>query len=139
MTGVNAQLLCRWIEIEKIDTRIRELAPIAQPLQIVAEIESIHRTTINQNARSATKSLLLVRARAKEKFITRQSQVQPAQAKVRPGSPDGESARGVLPYRANFDLSHIGGAECLKQNHVHAGAGRRSRQNFALCRPRVRC
>ena len=95
MTGVNAQLLCSWIEIDKIDTRIRELFDVPQPSEIVAEIEPIHRTTINHNARSATKSLLLVRARAKEKFITRQSQVQPAQAKVRPGSPDGESARGV--------------------------------------------
>ena len=28
----------RWIEINKIDTRIRELAPVAQLFQIVAEI-----------------------------------------------------------------------------------------------------
>ena len=32
----------RRIEINKIDTRIWELAPVAQPLQIVAEIEPIH-------------------------------------------------------------------------------------------------
>ena len=32
----------RRIEIDKIDTRIRELAPVAQPLQIVAEIEPVH-------------------------------------------------------------------------------------------------
>src|SRR6266571_4598095 len=33
----------KWrIEINKIDTRIRELAPVAQPLQIVAEIQPIH-------------------------------------------------------------------------------------------------
>ena len=30
------------IEINKIDTRIRKLAPIAQPFQIVAEIEAVH-------------------------------------------------------------------------------------------------
>src|SRR6266498_2822538 len=30
------------IEINKIDTRIRELAPVAQPLQIVAKIQPIH-------------------------------------------------------------------------------------------------
>jgi hypothetical protein len=32
----------RRIEIDKIDTRIWELAPVAQPLQIVAEIQPIH-------------------------------------------------------------------------------------------------
>ena len=32
----------RRIEINKIDTRIRKLAPVAQPLQIVAEIEAVH-------------------------------------------------------------------------------------------------
>ncbi len=58
----------KWrIEISKIDTRIRELGPVAQPLQIVAEIQPIHWTTINQNSRLATKSLSLIRARAKEK------------------------------------------------------------------------
>ena len=33
----------KWrIEIDKIDTRIGELAPVAQPFQIVAEIQTIH-------------------------------------------------------------------------------------------------
>ena len=32
----------RRIEINKIHTRVRELAPVAQPLQIVAEIEAVH-------------------------------------------------------------------------------------------------
>jgi hypothetical protein len=32
----------RRIEINKIDTRIRKLAPVAQPLQIVAEIQPVH-------------------------------------------------------------------------------------------------
>ena len=32
----------RRIEINKIDSRVRELAPVAQPLQIVAEIEAVH-------------------------------------------------------------------------------------------------
>ncbi len=32
----------RRIEINEIDTRSRELAPVAQPLQIVAEIKPIH-------------------------------------------------------------------------------------------------
>ncbi len=32
----------RRIEINKIDTRIGELAPVAQPLQIVAEIQAVH-------------------------------------------------------------------------------------------------
>src|SRR6266446_3781148 len=32
----------RRIEINKIDTRVRELAPVPQPLQIVAEIEAVH-------------------------------------------------------------------------------------------------
>ena len=32
----------RRIEINKIDTRIRELAPFAQPLQIVAEVQAVH-------------------------------------------------------------------------------------------------
>ena len=32
----------RRIEINKIDTRIRELASVAQPLQIVAKIQAVH-------------------------------------------------------------------------------------------------
>src|SRR5206468_6378699 len=33
----------KWrIEINKIDTCVRELPPVAQPLQIVAEIEAVH-------------------------------------------------------------------------------------------------
>ncbi len=32
----------RRIEINKTDNRIRELAPVAQPFQIIAEIEPIH-------------------------------------------------------------------------------------------------
>ncbi len=32
----------RRIEINKISTRVRELAPVPQPLQIVAEIEAVH-------------------------------------------------------------------------------------------------
>ena len=33
----------KWrIEIDKIDTRIRELAPVAQSLQIVAEVQAVH-------------------------------------------------------------------------------------------------
>ena len=31
-----------WIEINEIDTRIWGLAPVAQPLQIVAEIKPVH-------------------------------------------------------------------------------------------------
>ena len=43
----------RWrIEINKIDTGIRELAPVAQPFQIVAEIEPVH--TVMFIARSTT-------------------------------------------------------------------------------------
>ena len=43
----------KWrIEINKIDTRVGKFAPVAQPLQIVAEIEPIHWITINQNSRS---------------------------------------------------------------------------------------
>ena len=30
------------IRINKIDTGIRELAPVAQPLQIVAEVRTVH-------------------------------------------------------------------------------------------------
>jgi len=30
------------VEVDEIDTRIRELAPVAQPLQIVAEVQPIH-------------------------------------------------------------------------------------------------
>jgi hypothetical protein len=30
------------IRINKIDTGIRELAPVAQPLQIVAEVRAVH-------------------------------------------------------------------------------------------------
>ena len=29
-------------ETNKIDTRIRKLAPVAQPLQIIAEVQTIH-------------------------------------------------------------------------------------------------
>ena len=32
----------RRIEINKIDTRIRELAPIAQPRKVIAEVEPVH-------------------------------------------------------------------------------------------------
>ncbi len=32
----------RRIEINKIDTRIRKLAPVTQPFQIVAEVQPIH-------------------------------------------------------------------------------------------------
>ncbi len=50
----------KWrIEINKIDARVRKLASVAQPLQIVTEIQPIHWTTINQNSRLATKSLSL--------------------------------------------------------------------------------
>lgn len=37
----------RRIEIDKIDTRVRELAPVAQPSQIVAEIKAVHRAKID--------------------------------------------------------------------------------------------
>ena len=41
--NVVVRVRIKWrIEINKIDTRIRELAPVAQPLQIVAEIEAVH-------------------------------------------------------------------------------------------------
>ncbi len=32
----------RRIEINKIDTRVGELTPVAQPLQIVAEVQAVH-------------------------------------------------------------------------------------------------
>jgi hypothetical protein len=32
----------RRIEIDEIDARIWELAPVAQPLQIVAEVQAVH-------------------------------------------------------------------------------------------------
>jgi hypothetical protein len=56
----------RRIEINKIDARIRKLASVAQPLQIVAEIKPIHWLIINQKSRLATKSLSFVQTGAKE-------------------------------------------------------------------------
>src|SRR6266581_4944588 len=35
----------RWIEINKIDTRIGKFFPVGKPLQVVAEIEAVHRFT----------------------------------------------------------------------------------------------
>jgi hypothetical protein len=43
----------------KIDTRVGKFFPIREPFQVVAEIQPIHWTTINQNLRLATKSLSL--------------------------------------------------------------------------------
>jgi hypothetical protein len=51
----------RRIEIKKIDARIGKFLPIRKPFQVVAEIQPIHWTTINQNSRLATKSLSLFR------------------------------------------------------------------------------
>jgi len=44
----------------EIDTRIRAIAPVTQPFQIVAKIQPVHWAIINQNSRLATKSLSLV-------------------------------------------------------------------------------
>jgi hypothetical protein len=41
MRGVNAPLLMQ-MEIKKIDSRIGELAPFAQPLRIIAELQAVH-------------------------------------------------------------------------------------------------
>ena len=49
----------RRIEIDEIDTRIGKFFAIRKPFQIVAKIQPIHWTTINQNSRLATKSLSL--------------------------------------------------------------------------------
>ncbi|PYJ25967.1 MAG: hypothetical protein DME91_01110 [Verrucomicrobia bacterium] len=48
---------------------------------LLAEIQPIHWTTINQNKSACDKVIVArTRARAKEKSFRRQSQVQPAQA-----------------------------------------------------------
>jgi len=41
----------RRIEVDKIDAGVGKLFPIRKPLQIVAEIQSIHSTIISQNSR----------------------------------------------------------------------------------------
>ena len=68
----------RWIEIDKIDTRIGEYAPAAQPLQIVAEIKAVHAIMFIVKSSGALHALQLryTHKRTGSEFISMQGAVR---------------------------------------------------------------